>query len=111
VFDGADTGTSTPERMVSTSPLQALFMMNDPFVFSQSTAFAERLAGIADARSRLDAAFRLAVARHATAAELDAGLAYLKRFRELSPDASAEVPALASYLRALFASNEFMFID
>jgi mono/diheme cytochrome c family protein len=111
VFDGADTSVSTPERMVSTSPLQALFLMNDPFVFSQSTAFAERLAGIADARGRLDAAFRFALARHASDAELDAGLAYLKRYRELSPDAAAEVPALASYLRALFASNEFMFID
>jgi mono/diheme cytochrome c family protein len=111
VFDGADTGTSTAERMVSTSPLQALFLMNDPFVFSQSTAFAERLSGIADSRSRLDAAFRLALARHATAAELDAGLAFLKRYHELSPDGSADLPALASYLRALFASNEFMFID
>ncbi len=111
VFDGADTGTSTAERMVSTSPLQALFLMNDPFVFSQSTAFAERLAGITDARSRLDAAFRYAFARHATPAELDAGLAYLTRYRELSPDPAAETPALASFLRALFASNEFMFID
>jgi hypothetical protein len=97
--------------MVSTSPLQALFLMNDPFVFSQSTAFAERLAGLGDDRSRLDAAFRFALARHASPAELDAGLAYLKRYRELSPDQSAELPALASYLRALFASNEFMFID
>ncbi len=111
VFDGADTGTSTPERMVSTSPLQALFLMNDPFVFAQSTAFAERLGGLADARSRLDAAIRLAFARHGTAAELDAGEAYLKRYRAASPDPAAELPALASYLRALFASNEFMFID
>jgi hypothetical protein len=141
IFDGADPGASTPQRMVSTSPLQALFLMNDPFVFVNAQAFAARLPANAKLRLKLDAAYRIALARHATASELDAGEAYIARFCALSaagtstpdakagagakpgtdatashdaeaaPLANAAQDALASYLRALISSNEFLFID
>src|SRR5579871_3215853 len=32
LFDGADTNASTARRVTSTTPLQALYLMNDPFV-------------------------------------------------------------------------------
>jgi cytochrome c553/uncharacterized small protein (DUF1192 family) len=114
VFDGADTSASTAERLVSTTPLQALYLMNDPFVFAQSEAFAERVAAAhpGDERGQVAAAYPLALGRPATAAELDAAVAYLARFRETAGGAiPAKHPELSSYLRAVFASNEFMFID
>jgi hypothetical protein len=43
MFDGADPNASTAERPVTTTPLQALFMMNDPFAHAQAEQFASRL--------------------------------------------------------------------
>ena len=41
-FDGADPNASTGDRLVSTTPLQALFMMNDPLVFASAEGLAAR---------------------------------------------------------------------
>src|SRR5262249_34930358 len=43
LFDGPDTNTSTDVRTSSTVPLQALFLMNNPFVIEQAEGFARRL--------------------------------------------------------------------
>ena len=44
LFDGPDTNASTADRVTTTTPLQALFLMNDPFVQEQ----AKRVRGAAD---------------------------------------------------------------
>ena len=57
IFDGPDTNTSTDVRPRSTVPLQALYLMNNPFVQEQSAALARRLLGEArDIRRRLERA-------------------------------------------------------
>src|SRR5262249_6404849 len=43
LFDGADTNASTDRRITSTTPLQALYLMNDPLVHAQAKAFAARV--------------------------------------------------------------------
>ena len=43
LFDGADPNVSTAERSETTTPSQALFLMNDPFTHAQSAALAGRL--------------------------------------------------------------------
>ena len=43
LFDGPDTNACTGERVVSTTPLQSLFLMNDPFLKEQSKKLAARL--------------------------------------------------------------------
>ncbi|MBV9122031.1 MAG: PSD1 domain-containing protein, partial [Planctomycetes bacterium] len=43
VFDGADPSTTTPQRLNSPSPLQALFLMNSPFAHTQADRFASRV--------------------------------------------------------------------
>jgi hypothetical protein len=43
LFDGPDTNASTALRNTSTTPLQALFLMNDPWVHEQAKRFAARL--------------------------------------------------------------------
>jgi hypothetical protein len=65
---------------------------------------------------RLDQAFRLAYARPATAAEIREALAYLQETRKQllaiqTPADRLDHQALASYLRVLLASNEFLYVD
>ncbi len=117
VFDGADVNASTAERVVSTTPLQALFAMNDPFTHARATDFAARLLRERAAdRDRIDLAHQLAFGRSASADEVRQALEYLKRAE--SPARAIEeseddwrVQVWASYVRALLGSNEFLFVD
>ncbi len=43
IFDGADPSASTPARTTSTTPLQSLYLLNDPFVHEQSRRVADRV--------------------------------------------------------------------
>ena len=43
IFDGADPATSTGARLTTTTPVQALYLLNDPFVHEQSKRFAARV--------------------------------------------------------------------
>ncbi len=117
IFDGADTNTPTGERVLSTTPLQALFMMNNPFAHKQADNLAVRVGlAFADDTRRIDYAYRLALGRPPTPAESKRGLEYL---RDIRPDLTAigveeeaqTRAALASYLRVLVSSSEFIFVD
>ena len=114
-FDGADTNASTGARFVSTTPLQALFLMNDPFSHAQAQAFARRLMTNAPRDDRrIELATRLALGRSATAAETVDAILYLAAFRARVPGpqlGQADELAWASYARVLMSSNEFVYID
>jgi hypothetical protein len=117
VFDGADTNMPVGERQLSTTPLQALYLMNNPFVHQQADAFAVRVGLAFDAlRERLDYAYRLAYGRAPRLAESKEATAYLQQARQ--DLAAAQMPveqlnraALASYLRVVLSSNEFLYVD
>lgn len=117
IFDGADPNSPIGERVPSTTPLQALFMMNAPFVHRQADLFAVRVGmAYAEDEKRIEYAYRLAFGRKPTAAELAKGLAYLRDIRadliEINtPDEAQTRAALASYLRVLLSSSEFIFVD
>jgi len=117
VFDGADTNATTAERAVSTTPIQALFMMNDPFAHKQADSFAVRVGmAYAETPKRIDYAYRLAFGRPATKEEVRLGEAYLQQVRQdlkeiHLPEEQQTRAALASYFRVLFSSNEFLFVD
>jgi hypothetical protein len=117
VFDGADTNATTAQRPVSTTPIQALFMMNDPFVHKQADNLAVRI-GMAHAETakRVDYAYVLLFGRHSTREEIRMAEGYL---REVGADLrKTKIPAdlqpraaLASYARVLLSSNEFLFVE
>jgi len=116
MFDGADTNATTGERPVSITPLQALFMMNDPFAHAEAERFAARLSQPADDAKRIDLAYRIAFGRPASRDEVREGKDYLQQCEaELKqtgvPSEKQSRAALASYCRVLLSSNEFMFID
>jgi len=106
-FDGAETNMSTPFRITSTTPLQALFMLNDPLVHDAAKAFAARLQrerkGDAD---RVDRGFVLALGRGATKDETTAALDYLTRTRT----GLGDTEAWESFARILFRLNEFVYV-
>ena len=58
LFDGPDPSSSTGVRLLSTTPLQALFMMNDPLAHASAEKLAARaLASGPDETARLDFAW------------------------------------------------------
>ncbi len=117
LFDGADPSASTGQRTLTTTPSQALFMMNDPFVHEQSLAFAGRLMSLAgDDATRIQHAFELAYGRLPTSEETQGAIAFLAGYRTRSasldlPESEQVLHAWAGYLRVLLASSEFLFVD
>ncbi len=105
LFDGADTNTGTDRRLVSTTPLQALYLMNDPFVHAHAKAFAGRVQkeGKDDA-ARVTRAFVLLYGRVPTDDEVKATTEYVAKL-------GGTDRAWESLTRALFLSNEFVYVE
>ena len=116
-FDGADANATTAARQVSTTPLQALFMMNDPFAHEQAEKFAVRLLGSTSSEARsIDLAWRLAYGRPATREEAKEAREFLRRHwlrlaaKRVPLDQRVE-QLWAGLTRVLLGSNEFLFVD
>jgi hypothetical protein len=108
-FDGADPNASTAERPVTTTPLQALFALNDNFVHEQAQRFAKRLIAEGDQPAAfVQRAYQLSYGRKPSQDELRGALAFV---RETARRLDNETDCWTSLARALMASNEFMFID
>ena len=97
-FDAPTREECTNERSRSSTPLQALVMLNDPTYVEASRAFAERImkekAG--STKDRIDWAFKQALARPATAAEAKVLEAlFQKHAEEYRADGSSAKLAIA----------------
>jgi hypothetical protein len=100
-FDCADPSILTPRRNVTLTALQALALLNDPFVVYQAARFAQRLrreAG-ADLQSAVQKAFEYALGRSPTDAEAVRSLEYARRH------------GLENLCRVVFNLNEFYLVD
>jgi hypothetical protein len=74
-FDHPDMNVTAGARHVSTVPTQALTLLNNPFVLSEAGFFAARVSREASAPSaQVDLAYRMALARPATPAEIAIGI-------------------------------------
>ncbi|APW58925.1 PSD1 and planctomycete cytochrome C domain-containing protein [Paludisphaera borealis] len=109
VFDAPDGFTSAGRRNVSTTPVQALLLINGSWTLARAKAMAGRLdrltaeaSGDRD-QARIAWAYRLAFGRQPEADELADGLAFLRR-----PDPRE---ALVDYCHVLLNSNEFLYVD
>jgi hypothetical protein len=117
LFDGPDTNASTATRTTTTTPLQALFLMNDPFVHEQARKLAARLLK-EDTRddARIERAFLLTFGRPPNAEERAQTAGYVAEVRaklgatKMSADQARE-RAWESFARVLFMSNEFVFVN
>jgi hypothetical protein len=99
-FDCPDATAAQPRRNVSTTALQALNLLNDPFVLDQAERFAGRVrreAGQAPT-DQVRHAFRLAFGRDPSEAERLDGVELVRKH------------GLALLCRALVNGNEFVFV-
>lgn len=100
-LDCPDPSMLAPKRTTTITAIQALALLNNPFVVWLSERFAERLAAEAgaepDAQIRL--AYRLALSRDPSNEETRRLAAYAAR------------NGMANACRLLFNSNEFVFVD
>jgi hypothetical protein len=116
LFDGADTNASTAKRSTSTTTLQALYLMNDPFVLRTARGFAARLMREAKGEKRVELSFRLALGRPPSPEEREAAGGAMQKMREklkASGVAPGEVEARVweAYARAVFMMNEMVYLD
>jgi hypothetical protein len=117
LFDGPDTNASTASRPITTTPLQALFLMNDPFVHEQARRLADRLLRErTEEDARIERAFVMLFARSPSAEEMAQSREYIAsvtmrlRTRDATADA-ARTQAWESFSRVLFMSNEFVYVN
>ena len=100
-FDCPDPSTTSPKRAVTTTPQQALALLNNALTFRLAEGFAARLRAEAgdDPARQVDRAYRIAFGRDPDRAERE-------QARRVVADHGAAVLA-----RAIFNSNEFLYVD
>jgi Protein of unknown function (DUF1549)/Protein of unknown function (DUF1553)/Planctomycete cytochrome C len=99
-FDCPDAGQTAPRRFNSTTPLQALNLLNSRFMLQQSDYFAQRVrrdAGDVPA-AQVRRAFLLAFGREPTEIEITPSLRLIEQH------------GLAALCRALYNANEFLYV-
>jgi hypothetical protein len=99
-LDCPDASLLTPKRTVTVTALQALSVLNDPFVLLQAERLAQRLSqSCREPKNQIDQAYQLALGRLPQTAEASKLLAYAKAY------------GMTSLCRILLNSSEFMFVD
>jgi hypothetical protein len=107
LFDGPTGATeSCPMRLSTTTPLHALFLLNNEFPIARAAALAGRVRATAgaDTNKQADTAFRLALGRRPTVTERQAVAAFFAR------TAGKDDP-LVDLCHALLAVNEFTTLE
>ena len=98
-FDCPDASMVVPQRSRSTTPLQALNLLNSPFIMQQAEFFAERLQQEAEQpHDQIVRAWRLCFQRTPTTAEVNESAAFIQQ------------EGLVQFARAMLNTNEFVFI-
>ena len=117
IFDGPDPSASTPYRLASTTPLQALYLLNDSFVHEQAVGLTRQLLSERnDPQLRIGLAYRLMFARSPQAEETEAAQQFIVECRDqlaasgVSTD-QVESQSWQALIRTLFRLNEFIYLD
>jgi len=98
-LDCPDASILTPKRSVTVTALQALAILNNPFVLRQSEHLAARVASAGDLKKQIEQVYELTLNRPPTKTEM----------KKLVP--FAEKHGMASLCRLIFNTSEFMFVD
>ncbi len=99
-FDCPDAGQIAPARTSTTTPLQALNLLNSPFALQQAAQFAARLEREAgtEREAQVALAFALAFGRQPEPAEREAARGLIAQH------------GLTLFCRSIFNTNEFVFV-
>ena len=111
-FDFADTTLPCGQRDVTTTPTQALALLNNSFVHARSNAVARRIvARVAeDLTEQVRQAWRFTLGRDPDESEKALAIKHVTAQRAQFED-NAEFWALASLCHVLLNSNEFLYVD
>jgi hypothetical protein len=101
VFDCPDPSTTSPRRAVTTTPLQALALLNHSFTLRMAERLARRVEDEMgnEVAKQLARVYDLAYARTATPDEISTAREFVARY------------GLAAWCRVVFNSNEFLYFD
>lgn len=101
VFDCPDPSTTAPRRAVTTTPLQALAMLNNSFTLRMAARFADRVRREAGEQpdNQIARVYDLALGRSPQADELAEAKSFINRH------------GLAAFCRVVFNANEFLYVD
>ena len=98
LYDFPDPNQHAPNRELTTTPLQQLFVMNSGFAQEQARRLTDKaIAASGDLKERIQFLYTTILGREADAAEIDLALSYLDK------------ADWASYAQALLGSSEFIF--
>ncbi|TWT42789.1 Planctomycete cytochrome C [Thalassoglobus neptunius] len=113
LFDFAEPSLVTGDREQTNVPVQALYLMNSPFVLDRSRGFASRLEDEAETNEdRIERAFQLCFARSPDREELERSLDFLNPASTSADQLDADRnELLMSFCQALLATAEFRNID
>ncbi len=109
LFDFAEPSLVVAERDVTNVPSQALFMLNSPFIYSQSAALAQSLEAETDASRRITTAYLRTLARLPSPAEQQRAEQFIAKLTATPGSKSAA--AWTTFTQALLASAEFRFLN
>ena len=117
-FDGPDAQSNCGRCENTTVAPQALALLNDTFVCARAMDFAERVgkeAGV-EPEAQVRVAWLLALGREPSTAELNSGTAFISaqlQQRSMRQPVKTETQqlALADFCQAIFALNEFIYVD
>ena len=110
-FDLPDPTTSNGDRDSTVVAPQALFMMNSSIMLRHSRRLADTLLADSslDDRARIQRVFERALARPASASEIDEALTWIARFEKQWNGDRAK--AWQSFAKSLLSSNEFIYLN
>ncbi len=115
LFDGPDPNASTPTRLGTTVPTQALFFLNDPFLHQTTAAWADRLLAIEPSiEAGFKRAFLTTMSREPRPEELADAIEFASRYGAEVTASGGDRPdqkSIAAMLRMLLSSNEFLHVD
>ena len=103
VFDCPEITYTVAQRNVTTTPLQALTLLNDPLILRQAGLFAQRLQKECpnNPRQQVERAYQLAFSRLPSAREINLSMAFMQK---------RGASALPDFCHALFNLNEFVYV-
>jgi hypothetical protein len=109
LFDFAEPSLVTGDRATTNVPVQALYLMNSPFVRERAKSLADRLASKVDDEARIRNAFLLCFGRAPDADEAKRAAAFLERAKDGDDTQVRQV--LVNFCQALLATAEFRNLD
>jgi hypothetical protein len=120
-FDFVAPDSSAPQRLQTTVPQQALYLLNNPFMQQRTAALANRISSLQNATDSVDVEqrirnlYELIYSRSPTADELQLGKNFLADVSLVDPSAApaldGEFSLWQEYVQSLLLSNEFVFVD